>query len=131
MTRALTAAFLLMAACQGDKTTPSGETGTPDTDTIPVTTSTGAERAATILALTGDAAAAQSNYSSVCSACHGPDGAGVAPNPALTDRVPALTDEEIVLTILEGKGNMDAYDTTFKNQQIADLLAYLRTNFGN
>lgn len=122
--------FALCAACNGDKDGTTGDTST-DTGNPPVTNSTGPERVATILTLTSNAAAAQGNYSAVCAACHGADGTGVAPNPALTDRVPALTDDEIVTVILDGKGNMDAYKFTFNNQEIADLLAYVRTNFGS
>lgn len=133
---ALTAVWVtLCLACNGndkdDGTGATGDTSATDTDTDdPGTTSTGAARVATILSLTGDAAAAQGNYTAVCAACHGPDGAGVPPSPALTERVPTLTDDQIVTTILEGKGNMDSYALVLRNQEIADLLAYLKTNFG-
>jgi mono/diheme cytochrome c family protein len=118
---------LLCAACNGDKD--DGQTGdTGDSTPQPQTTSTGAPRIATILSLTGDATAGGQTYTTVCAACHGADGTGVEPNPALTERVPTLSDEQILTTLLEGKGNMDSY-RFLKNQELASVLAYLRANF--
>lgn len=123
---------LLVAACGDEATTTSGDTAvTTDTETTepgPVTTSTGAARVATILGLTPDGAAGASTYALNCQACHGADGSGVAPNPALTDRVPGLTDEQVVTTILEGKGNMDSYKF-LKNQDIANVVSHVRMSF--
>lgn len=127
MWRWLVAASVM--GCNGTKDgSPTGDTGTPDTQTEP-TPSTGTERVATILGLTGDPTAGEATYTAICAACHAADGTGVAPNPALTDRIPTLTDDQVVTTILEGKGNMDAYDTLV-NQEIADVAAYVITNFG-
>jgi mono/diheme cytochrome c family protein len=124
------ATALLWAACNGDKDGESGLTGeTGDTQPDPQT-STGPERVATILALTGDPTAGQATYTAVCAACHGTDGTGVPPSPALTERVPTLTDDQVVSTILEGKGNMDSY-RFLENQDIADVLAFVRTHFGS
>jgi mono/diheme cytochrome c family protein len=122
--------LIALAGCPNDgkatgDTAPS-ETGTPPD---PGTTSTGPARVATILALTPDVAEGQAKFEQICAACHGLDGMGVAPNPALTKRVPKLTKDQVVTTVLEGKGNMDAY-RSLKNQEIANTVEYVYTSFG-
>lgn len=123
-------AWMAMAGCNGAKDpveVPTGETGTPPV--VDPTTSTGAVRVTTILSLTADTAAGSGTYAAICAACHKADGTGVPPNPALTDRIPTLTDDQVVATILDGKGNMDAY-AIMTNQEIADVAAYAITSFG-
>jgi mono/diheme cytochrome c family protein len=91
----------------------------------------GADRAATILGLTGDAAAGETVFmDNLCSsaACHGPDGtSGTA--PALTEQVPAASDEQIVNSLLNGKGDMTP-QSALSDQELADVLAYVNANFG-
>ena len=117
------------AGCDGAKDTadvPTGETGTPPIDT---TTSTGAERVATILTLTPDTTAGSGTYTAVCAGCHKADGTGIPPYPALIDRIPTLTHDQVVTTILDGKGDMDSYKF-MKNQEIADVAGYVIASFG-
>lgn len=82
-----------------------------------------------ILDLTGDAAAGQTVFTSgMCStaACHGTDGnSGQA--PALNGVVSGRTDDQIIDSVLDGKGAMPPQDLT--DQQMANVLAWLRQNF--
>lgn len=126
-------AALLMGACNGDSgdTPPTtDETGTPTTDTDTTTTSTGETRIQTILSLTPDTAAGETLYTMQCAACHMADGTGSASGANLTERVPQIADEDILTILLEGRGNMDSY-RFLKNQELADVAAYVRESFGS
>lgn len=82
------------------------------------------DRTADILALTPDAANGATVYGSVCSSCHAADGAGdFGPSlQGLTD-----SDEELVATILNGKEAMPAYADELSDQEIADVLAHIKS----
>ncbi len=73
--------------------------------------------------------AGEPNYLSYCSPCHGVQGLGTGDGPALQGPVAALTDEQIATTIRDGRGRMPAF-RSFGDQQVADLVAYLRVKFG-
>lgn len=114
---ALTLAFT--AAC-GDKDTATDSGGGDDSGTSEVDA---------ILALTGDATAGATTFSNVCAGCHGADGAsGYAAN--LVEVAPTLDDAVIVGTIINGDstGGMPAQDLS--DQEVADVLAYVRATFG-
>ena len=117
MSRAVLAALLLPAltllAC-GDKGDDTGAVGDPDVQAV--------------LELSGDASAGGDVFQTNCSGCHGADGAGVS-GPNLNDRVPDLTDAEIVDTVINGVGSMPAIGVT--DQEAADVLAYVTTEFGS
>ena len=97
--------------------TSAGETGSGD-------------RKANILMLDGTASAGMAVFSSeTCAteACHGADGnSGMAEN--LSERVPALSDDQIVDVLLEGSGTMPP-QTHLSDQQLADVLAWLNETF--
>jgi len=77
----------------------------------------------------GDAAAGEALYASNCASCHGADGTlGASGASDLTVEVPALDDAGIETIVLNGEGAMPAYD--FDEQEMADILAYLRATFG-
>lgn len=84
---------------------------------------------ADILALTGDPAAGEMVFNSkgcTSTACHGADGnSGSA--PALSGRVSGLSDDQIIDSVLDGKGAMPPQDVT--DQQMADVLAWLNDTF--
>jgi mono/diheme cytochrome c family protein len=73
-------------------------------------------------------------YRAICQGCHMPDaqgaqGAGryppLADNPKLTDALyPALT-------VLKGRNAMPAFGAMLSDAQIAAVVNYLRTHFGN
>jgi mono/diheme cytochrome c family protein len=85
-------------------------------------------------------------YDLVCIACHQADGGGMPPmNPPLIKTKWVLGNKkELVKIVLKGlKGGeieidgdtfnnpMPALETTLNDQQIADVLTYVRNNFGN
>lgn len=82
-----------------------------------------------ILDLTGDPAAGESVFNSTgcaSTACHGPDGnSGSA--PALSSRVSSLSDDQIIDSVLDGKGGMPPQN--LNDQQMADVLAWLNDTF--
>lgn len=80
-----------------------------------------------ILALTGDSANGESLYPT-CAACHGSDGSGGI-GPSLIEEVPELSDAEIAGAIKNGVGD-EMPPQSFEDQEIADILAYLRATFG-
>jgi mono/diheme cytochrome c family protein len=85
-----------------------------------------AMRSSAILALTGDAAAGQMSYASRCVMCHGPDGkSGTARHdvPGHAKNKPTETVNELLVGNAAG---MPSY-ANLTDQQLADLLAYLKT----
>lgn len=77
-------------------------------------------------AIVGDATAGGTVYSNNCAGCHSADGSGGS-GPSLIAEVPELSDDEITTAVLEGKGGMPSFD--LDDQEMADLLAYLRDSF--
>ena len=88
----------------------------------------GASEVDAILALTGDATAGATVFSNTCAGCHGADGAsGYAAN--LVEEIPSKDDAFIVNIIINGDGGgMPAQDLS--DQEVADVLAYVRATFG-
>lgn len=83
-----------------------------------------------ILGLTGDAAAGETVYARCSvSSCHGADGnSGPTGTPPLGEEVPEQSDEDLIQIVVGGYGSMPAQGVD--DQQMADLLAYLRDSFG-
>jgi len=88
----------------------------------------------------GDAARGEPLYQRYCSGCHGVDGHGGAKNfmphvGALTKKgyIELLEDEYLATVIAEGgeaigkSGFMPSWKTTLSKQDIADVIAYIRT----
>jgi mono/diheme cytochrome c family protein len=78
--------------------------------------------------LTGDATAGESVFASNCAACHGTDASGGS-GPDLGAHVPGMSDSEIQSVIENGEGLMPAI-STLSDQDIADVIAWLRGEFG-
>jgi len=86
----------------------------------------------------GNAAAGRRTYKDACRKCHGQDGKG---NDGLTggnfvddkSRL-AKSDAELIEIIKEGKegkiGTMPAHKALLTDQQIRDVLAYIRATYG-
>lgn len=83
-------------------------------------------------------------YNSTCIACHQAGGAGVkaAPGsaPTMNGAIPALANnpfetledpEAVVLTVLNGRAGMPAFNSSFSDEQIAAVISYVRQAFGN
>lgn len=87
-----------------------------------------------VLDLTGDATAGQTVFTMICgtSACHGPDGntPGTADTKKLSDEIPHRDDRDVVNIILKGEEAMPPQEAILNDQQIADVLAYVRDTFG-
>lgn len=68
-------------------------------------------------------------YAKHCATCHGVDGVNVmpdAPNFAISERL-LRPDVFILATIKEGKNAMPSYQGALKDQDILDVIAYIRT----
>jgi mono/diheme cytochrome c family protein len=73
-------------------------------------------------------------YTNVCLACHQPDGRGIegiypplAGNPLITGDDPTY----FVTTVLNGRGGMPRFDTTFDDEEIASVVSYVRQAWEN
>lgn len=104
----LTLALLTLIAC-GDK---DDDTGAGEFDAI--------------LALTGDAAAGATVFSSTCANCHGADGTGGSA-PDISGAVGGYSDADLLDVVLNGSGSMAP--VALEDQEAADLLAYVRDTF--
>lgn len=69
------------------------------------------------------------SYQSHCINCHGANGAGEIPNIPDFSRGESLLqpDNALLETIKSGKGMMPAYRGVFSDDEIRDVIAYLRT----
>jgi ubiquinol-cytochrome c reductase cytochrome b subunit len=75
-----------------------------------------------------EAAGAQLFLRKECFACHQVGGAGGRRGPDLDDVASRLSREQIVSTILVGKGQaMPSFASAFTPQELADLVAFLET----
>lgn len=90
----------------------------------------GGNRNDDIKALSGNAATGETVFTSMTcasSGCHGMDGnSGSA--PALRDVVSGLSDDQVINAVLDGEGSMPPND--LEDQEMADVLAWLRQQFG-
>lgn len=76
--------------------------------------------------IVGDAAAGSAIYTSTCAACHGAD--GNVNEAKLTEEVPDKSDAELEDIILNGYDEMPPVN--LEDQEVADVIAYLRQAFG-
>ena len=65
-----------------------------------------------------------------CFECHNGNGSGTKYGPALSTRVPKLTDEQLKTTILEGKDEMPSFKGKLTDGEVQQLIAWLRPTFG-
>lgn len=108
-------AALLLPACNDGEDDDDGGTIDP-------------ARIEAILALPGDVTAGEAVFARCAAAsCHGPDGNSGSGSP-LSDEVPDLSDEGLVDVVLGGEEAMPPQALT--DQEMADVLAYLRETFG-
>src|ERR1700744_3419577 len=76
----------------------------------------------------------QAIFTNVCQGCHMPDakgavGAGMYPALAGDKKLTAAAYP--VLVVIKGQKAMPDFGTSFSDQQIANVVNYIRTNFGN
>ena len=76
---------------------------------------------------------AEALYKSKCQVCHGPDGKGSAAGQKLGVKdfhapdVVKQSDDELFTATKQGKGKMPAYDKKLTDDQIRQLIKYIRT----
>ena len=87
--------------------------------------------------LTPDAlkkASGEEIYRHVCQGCHMSDGkgaTGAATYPALAGDPRLAAPTYHVLRVLKGQGAMPPFRTALDDQQVADVVNYVRSSFGN
>ena len=64
-----------------------------------------------------------------CYKCHNGDGTGTLRGPDLAKRVPKLTDQQIVTTILEGPGLMPSFKGKVDDADMMAITHWLRQRF--
>jgi mono/diheme cytochrome c family protein len=110
----------------------SGPTDTADSGGPP----TGQERYDAILELTGDLDVGAFLFAQHCGACHPAPGATNSLGyPPLEDVVPLYTVGQLVSVVVEGTtgetgSTMPAYGDAFTDQDVADVVAYVRLTYG-
>ena len=76
----------------------------------------------------------ESVYQGVCTGCHMPQGqgaTGAASYPPLAQNARLAVAAYPILRVLRGQGAMPGFAGTLTNQQIADVVGYIRQHFGN
>jgi mono/diheme cytochrome c family protein len=74
----------------------------------------------------------QALYKSKCQICHGPDATGSVPGKKLgvkdfqTPEVQKQPDSELLEVAKKGKNKMPAYDGKLTNNQLTDLIKFMR-----
>ena len=124
LSRAWTLLLLIACSASGSDSSPSTGGGGDDSDTHTHTKPPA-------LLLTGDPAAGSKIFQETCGTaiCHGPDGSGGSTNAKdLSKVVPKLTDATIVNVMTDGYLVMPPQQ--LEDQQMADVLSYLRQQWG-
>jgi cytochrome c6 len=76
---------------------------------------------------------AEALYKSKCQVCHGPDGKGSAAGQKLgakdfhSPEVQKQSDAELIEITKQGKGKMPGYDKKLTDDQIKQLIKYIRS----
>jgi mono/diheme cytochrome c family protein len=73
-------------------------------------------------------------YAGICAACHMPDGlgaSGAGSYPALAHDARLAAAAYPIDVVLQGQRAMPGFADTLSDQQIAEVISYVRTHFGN
>jgi len=73
-------------------------------------------------------------YENVCIACHQPDGMGIQGIYLPLNNNPLLTGEDptyFIATVLNGRGGMPRFDTTYNDEEVAAIVSYVRQEWDN
>ena len=81
-----------------------------------------------VMVLDGDSAIGETIYLDNCARCHLEDGSGDQ-GPSLIFHIPKHSDEYFVQLIVDGRGGMPGFPDLV-DQDISDLISYLRETFG-
>jgi mono/diheme cytochrome c family protein len=124
----------LIVGCGGS----TKESGNASTETASPTTQTQTAPATDTGAVAADPVAhGKQIYMARCALCHGPEGKGDGPAAAGLNPKPrnhtdgtymrSRTDDELLQVIRNGKGGMPAWGSVLSDQEIQDVLKYVRT----
>ena len=84
-------------------------------------------------AVASDEMTGEQIYKAYCAGCHGIEGQGNRTCPSFTkdkERL-AKSDDELLLSIKNGKGYMPPYKRMFSDEDILRVIEYLRNTFGD
>jgi len=73
-------------------------------------------------------------YAGVCAACHMPDGlgaSGAGRYPSLAHDARLAAEAYPIGVVVQGQRAMPGFAETLSDQQIAEVITYVRTHFGN
>lgn len=73
-------------------------------------------------------------YTQLCAACHmadGSGGVGAGKFPAFKDNMRLMAAQYPMHIVLYGQKGMPGFGKYFSDEQVAEVVNYLRTNFGN
>jgi mono/diheme cytochrome c family protein len=73
-------------------------------------------------------------FANVCAGCHQPNAegaAGAGVYPALADNKEVASSDYLISVLLKGQRGMPPVGQMMSDQQIADVINYVRTHFGN
>ena len=73
-------------------------------------------------------------FASVCAGCHQPNGegaVGAGAYPALANNKEVASADYLMTLILNGQGGMPPVGMMMSDRQVADVINYVRTHFGN
>lgn len=89
--------------------------------------------AAPALAQTPGPSAGQTQFESTCSACHQLNGQGIkGAFPALAgDPFVTGDSQAVIATVLNGRGGMPAWKDELNDAQVAAVISYVRSAWGN
>ncbi len=81
----------------------------------------------------GDASG-ETVYRAICQGCHMPAGegaAGAGEYPALAGNPKLAAAPFVTMMVVDGRGGMPGFGGMLNDQQVAEVVAYVRTHFGN
>lgn len=73
-------------------------------------------------------------YRGICQGCHMADGRGAqgaGEYPALAGNARLASGKYVVVTVLQGRRAMPAFGDALSDEQVAQVVNYVRTNLGN
>lgn len=116
----MTLGLMTVMACDGGAETTDS---TADTDAASDTDTTSGE-------IVADAAAGAEVYGDACIVCHKVDGMGGGTHPDLVAYASANTAADVQDFVENGGSGMPAFGSTLTEQEIADVVAYVMSEFG-
>lgn len=79
-------------------------------------------------------ASGETVYAAICQGCHMPHGEGAlgaGEYPALAGNPKLAAAPYVAMMVLDGRGGMPGFSHMLTDQQVAEVVQYVRTHFGN